>query len=210
MTSENETAFSEARKEVRGYLRTVWWLVILRGLLLIALGVFALLSPLYAVAVLVIFFGAFALVDGIALSVAAVASRKEVRGWGWDLTHGILSIIAGLLILLLPGMVGVVGFVGTLAVRWFLVASRSIGGVLELVVAFGEKGIPHRGWRIAGGIISILFALLLAILIILNPIGTALALIWVFGVFAIIAGIILIVDSFALRSEARRVADKKG
>jgi len=176
--------------------RSLWWLVLIRGILLVVLGVLAFLQPIQAVVIFTLVVGIYAIADGILVIVASIATRKQYSGWGWLLAQGVLTILAGLIIVALPGFTGAFGI---LAIVWFLVFSTLIGGVFELVAAFKHHG-SSRGWGIAAGVVDILFAILLAVLIFTSPAGTILATIWLIGVGAIVFGITFIVGAFRLRS----------
>jgi len=61
-----------------------WWALVIRGVAGVLFGIGALVWPPAAVAVLVLLFGAYALVDGIFNIVPQCADReKAVAGDGW-------------------------------------------------------------------------------------------------------------------------------
>ncbi len=178
--------------------------MLVRGILLVLLGIFALISPILAVWAIVVAFGVYAIVDGIFLIAAAITSRKTYSSWGWVIAQGALLIIAGVLILSLPGIVGTFG---VLVLLWFLVFSAIVGGVMEIVGASSQKG-SSKTWGIVGGILDILFGALLGVLVWLNPVGAGFALVWVIAIAAIVFGVILIVSSFQVRRGVGAVADR--
>ena len=55
-----------------------WALVVLRGAAAVLFGLVTLLAPAISLAVLVFFFGAYALADGIFTAIAAVANRRNL------------------------------------------------------------------------------------------------------------------------------------
>ncbi|MCK7558210.1 DUF308 domain-containing protein [Chitinophaga sedimenti] len=74
-------------------------------------------------------------------------------------------------------------------------------GLMEVIVAIRlRKQINGEGWYILGGLISIIFGILFW----LNPIAAAISLTWLFGVYAVIIGIMLISLASRLRKHAKR------
>lgn len=84
---------------IGGGIRT---LNIILGILLVLLGVVALKDVSTAAAVLVIFALAFIGVGWIVEGVMALVEAGRVRSSGWAIAYGVLSIIAGLVVLFLP------------------------------------------------------------------------------------------------------------
>jgi uncharacterized membrane protein HdeD (DUF308 family) len=85
-------------------LKRHWWVPVLRGVAAIIFGVIAFTHPLMAAATLVIFFGAWVLVDGIFRIVGAIGHRNSDPDWGFNLIIGILGVIVGLLTFLAPAI----------------------------------------------------------------------------------------------------------
>ncbi len=180
----------------RSALRGLWWLILIRGILLVVLGILALAWPGMTVTALVLLLGAYAVVDGVILIITAIASHAEHRGWGWLVAEGALAVIAGLLVLTMPGFVGVAA---VLTILWFIVFSAIIGGILEIVAAVGQHG---GGWAIASGALYILFGVVLMISVVLEPAAAALTLVWIFGIYAIVFGVVLAVVAIQARRGA--------
>jgi uncharacterized membrane protein HdeD (DUF308 family) len=74
-----------------------------RGLAAILFGVLTLIWPKLTLFVLVLMFGIFAVVSGITAVAAAIRSHGEPH-WGVLLFEGILSIAAGVVALIWPGI----------------------------------------------------------------------------------------------------------
>src|SRR5690606_33802723 len=116
--------------------------------------------------------------DGIAEIIHAVQMRKSDRRWGWLLFQGIVSALAGLAAVILPGLAGLVG---GLVVLWTIVVYTLLHGIMGIASAAGIREGSGRIWGIVAGVVSIVFAILLAIFVLLNPGATVLSLIWVVG-----------------------------
>ncbi|TWT77661.1 acid-resistance membrane protein [Posidoniimonas polymericola] len=180
-----------SRREVLTAISSVWWLLLLRGVLLIVLGGYALLTPGLTLEAYSWVLGVFVLADGVLALVAAVMGWGESRGW--TLLRGVLGVIAGLVIVANPALFGIVTI-------WILVTILAvqmiIGGGLEIYVAIKErKEIEGEGWMILAGVFSILFGLL----VLAAPLLAGRTLIQVIGAFAIIFGISLCVTAFRIK-----------
>ena len=166
-----------------------WWLILMGGILNIIIGGLLLTVPVKTVVVLVIALGIYWMVSGVFILVGMFIDHSA---WGWKLFAGVLSIIAGIVILrypLISSMVIpqlVVLFIGIISV---------IQGIVILVLAF--KG---GGW--GAGLLGAL-AIILGIILILayGEIGTGAALVWATAIIAIIAGIAQIFQAFRQRTD---------
>jgi uncharacterized membrane protein HdeD (DUF308 family) len=196
MTDSASAATTPSTDPLAALAKGLWWLLLLRGVLAIVFGIIALLAPSAALTAIAIVYGAYALVDGVAAGVHAVQSRATNPRWGWMLAGGIASVLAGLVALILPGIVGTLG---GLVVLWTLVAWSIVSGIMGLRSAAGASG-RARTWGLVAGVLSLVFGIALGIAIFVNPGATLLSLIWTAGIWAIIFGVLLLVAAFTMRS----------
>ena len=175
-----------------------WWLVALRGLFAIIFGVVAVIWPDITVQALVLVFGVYAIVDGVLSSVTAVGNRKQYPRWGLVLLNGLLSIAAGVMAFVWPGI--------TALVLLFLIAAWAIvTGLFEVAGAIAlRRELKGEGWLVLSGVLSILFGLA----IVTWPGAGALALVWLIAAYAIVFGITLIALGFRLRRVDQELKDK--
>lgn len=170
-----------------------WWALLLRGIAAIAFGLLAFIWPGITLTALVFLWGAYALVDGAFSIAAGVKSHGEYRRWWVLLLEGILSVIAGVLAFVIPGITALVLLL--LIGAWAIVT-----GVFEVVEAIQmRKYIRGELLLILAGIASILFGVLLFI----NPGAGALAVVWLIGIYAIVFGVILVALSLRLHGMLR-------
>lgn len=162
-----------------------WWLLLVQGIAALVVGVFLLMSPAVTTVILVQIFGWFWLFQGIFALGSLFVDRTQ---WGWRLFSGILSIWAGAYIIGSP-LIGAAVFVGVMTL--ILGINGMIIGVLDLIKAF--KG---GGWGI--GVLGAL-SLIIGAAITFNLAKYAVVLPWVWGVFAVIGGIMAIIGAFQLR-----------
>ena len=168
-----------------------WWLILLRGICAILFGVLAFVWPGLTLLTLILLYGAFMLVDGVLALAAAIMGGAAAPRW-WLAVAGLLSIAAGLLAFLWPGI--------TALVLLFFIAGWAIAsGVMQIIGAIRlRKEIDNEWYLVAAGALSVLFGILL----ILQPGAGALASILVIGAFAIAYGVVLILFSLRLRRHA--------
>ena len=165
-----------------------WWVFLLRGLLAIAFGVIAFTYPGITLAVLVIFFGAYALVDGAFIIGATLANWRHMENHWLPMLQGILGVFVGVLTFRLPA-------VTALGLLIYIAAWSLATGALEIVAAIElRKVMKGELWLLLSGICSVIFAFLLM----LNPFAAAIGLLWLIAVWAVVFGVLLIGLSFKL------------
>jgi uncharacterized membrane protein HdeD (DUF308 family) len=168
-----------------------WWMLLLRGVAAIIFGLLALAWPGMTLLTLILFYGAFVLVDGVLAIVAAITGGTMAPRW-WLAIVGLLGIAAGLLTFLMPGL--------TAVVLLYLIAGWAIAtGAFQIVGAIRlRKEIDNEWYLILCGVVSVLFG----VAMFMAPGAGALALIWVIGIYAIIIGALLVGLSFRLKKHA--------
>ena len=171
-------------------LKRHWWVPVLRGVAAIVFGVIAFVYPGLTVAVLVLLFGAWVLVDGVFRIVGAIGHRASDLDWGWQLVIGILGIIIGFLTFHAPAITA-------LALVIYIAAWALMIGATEIAVAFKlRREIKGEWFLILMGLLSIVFAIML----LWNPLPGALALVWLIASYAIVFGILGVILGFRLRT----------
>ena len=184
------SAVSDSRSDaMSATLAQNWWLIALRGVVGILFGLIALFFPGTTMLSLVIVFSAYMLVDGGFAIAAAVRAARQHERWGWLTFEGLANIATGIIAFLWPGLT-VLAFVLLIA-AWAIVS-----GGLMLGAAFRLKIDYGRWWLLLGGLLSIVFGVLL----VLAPLIGALVLTWWLGAYALVFGIVLLVLAFRLRS----------
>src|SRR6478736_241332 len=171
-------------------LKRHWWVPVLRGIAAVVFGVMAFVYPGLTVAVLVLLFGAWVLVDGIFRVVGALGHRGSDKEWGFDLVIGIMGIIIGFLTFHAPRITA-------LALIIYIAAWALMIGATEIALAIKlRREIKGEWFLVLMGLLSIAFAVLL----LWNPLAGAAALIWIIAWYAVIFGVLGIFLGFRLRS----------
>lgn len=164
-----------------------WWALLLRGIAALLFGLAALFWPGITLYVLIIFFGAYTLVDGVFAIVAGIRGSGG-RRWVF-LAEGVLGILAGLIALLYPGM--------TAFVLLYVIAIWAIlTGLIRVVMAVWlRREIENEWFLVLSGVLSVLFGVFLAAM----PGAGLLSLVWLIGIFELILGVALIILGFEVR-----------
>jgi uncharacterized membrane protein HdeD (DUF308 family) len=175
-------------------LARYWWVVVLRGVLAIALGVLAFVWPVVTLTSLVIVFGAYALVDGVFALLSAVRGGGAEPWWLLVLEGGV-GIGIGVLTLVAPGITA-------LALLFYIAIWAIATGVLEIAAALAlRKEIEGEWLLVLGGLVSVAFGALL----IARPGAGALAVLWLIGGYAIAFGALLVLLGLKLRRRGASV-----
>ena len=171
-------------------LKRHWWVPVIRGIAAIVFGVIAFTHPVMAIATLVLFFGAWVLIDGIFRVVGAIGHRASDPDWGWHIVIGIMGIIVGLLTFHAPRITA-------LALVIYIAAWALMMGASEIAIAVKlRREIKGEWFLILMGLASIVFAVLL----LWNPVAGAAALIWLIAWYAVVLGVLGIFFGFRLRT----------
>ena len=181
---------TERMADVTAAVRGLWWLVLLRGILAILFGLFALFAPGGALLALVFVFGAYAILDGVTALVVGIRHRQEDPHWVWHLVQGVVSVLAGIIAFVWPG-------VTVLAILFVIAFWSIVGGIAEVAESFmmRKRGGEGWGWVLAAGIVSVLFGIVLLV----SPSAALITLLWLVGIYAIVFGVIIIVWAVRLR-----------
>ncbi len=162
-----------------------WWVFALRGALALLFGVGALSYPGLTVLVLIIFFGIYALIDGVMALVMGIGEKK----WSGYMLLGLISVAAGVVAIARPGATA-------LALLFVIGIWALVKGVTEIVAAIQIRKEVEGEWALAlSGVFSVLFGLF----ILVRPGAGALALVWLIAIYAFALGILQLMVGFKLR-----------
>jgi len=168
-----------------------WWVLLLRGILLIIVGLLAFVSPL----VWVTFVGIYMLFDGFSLLMAGFSDQPAGQSRWPLLISGILGLVAGLIVLWNPA-------IGGLTLTIVIAAWAIVTGILTIISAIKvREEIDNEWWLILSGVLAIIFG----ILVFQNVLAGILTIAWIFAIFAIVAGIFSIALAFRVRDFGTRI-----
>jgi uncharacterized membrane protein HdeD (DUF308 family) len=115
-------------------------LLALLGILSVIVGLWAVRHVLLTLLALTVFLGIYWVVSGT-IEIFTMLSHRDVRDRGWSILMGVLSVLAGIIVLIWPGASLV-----TLAVIlgiWLV-----IFGVMEIMAAFRVRAVGRGASRL--------------------------------------------------------------
>jgi len=173
--------------QLRG-LATLWWLLVLFGVVVLGVGVFFVVSPHETLTTFTVIAGILLLLDGVLAIVASIFGRTEGRGM--LALVGALSAIAGLILIKKPFDTLLV-FALIVGV-WLVVA-----GVVRFVSAFSDP--EGRTGNIVIGLIDVIAG----VIILSWPAPSLATLAVIIGIVLIFRGALFIAAGWQLRRLAR-------
>jgi uncharacterized membrane protein HdeD (DUF308 family) len=191
---------------VRPFVLRFWWVVVVRGLLALALGVSFLTGPLSAPPFVVASVAVYWILDGIlALGVAVVAYRHGLGGW-LLLSRGVVAILIGLVLLgsptqaLIPGwrpfvmlsiifLLPLILLLSAAQTIWAVIMELAVWATIRREILGDWSGVVAAAWMAVTGVIVWAAALGLS--------GQ------LFAPLSAVAGAVLIHSGFRLRAASR-------
>jgi uncharacterized membrane protein HdeD (DUF308 family) len=166
-----------------------WWVLLIRGLVAIALGVSTIVWPGITLLALAFLFGAFSLVDGAMSIVLGIRGEADGTIWWTMILLGVLAAMAGIIAFAWPGL--------TLLVLVTIIGvSAIVRGVFEIMAAVRLRKVLDDEWILGlSGFMSILFGGL----ILWRPDVGLLAIALLIGAYMIALGILAVALSLRLR-----------
>ena len=157
-----------------GLVTRDWWVFAIRGIAAIVFGFLAFIWPAATLAVLVLLFGAYVLVDGVSLLVALARGDALARRHAWA-----VAIMGVLVTFVWPGL--------TALSLLYLVAFWAIAmGTFQVIAAIAlRRELDGEFWMALGGVASIVFGAFL----VASPGGGLLSLVWLVGIWSVVFGV---------------------
>ncbi len=166
-----------------------WWVGLIEGIVAILFGIAALFWPGLTIATLVVLFSVYVLVWGIAEIIHGLMSIGKGNTWFLSLIFGAFALGVGVYLTRHPQV--------TFATFILLIGFTFIlRGIADIVAAFiGNQLQTSRALTIIIGVIGVIAG----IVVLRQPVGSGVAIVWILGLFALISGIMTIALSFDLK-----------
>jgi uncharacterized membrane protein HdeD (DUF308 family) len=163
-----------------GLVSRNWWVFAIRGIAAIVFGILAFIWPAMTLTVLVLLFGAYVLVDGVALLVALVRGDALARRHGWAVgVIGVLGIVVGVGTFAWPGLTA-------LSLLYLVAFWATLTGAFQVLAAVAlRRELDGEFWMALGGVASIVFGALLVAF----PGEGLISLAWLVGIWSVVFGI---------------------
>ncbi len=162
-----------------GLVAREWWLFAIRGVAALVFGILAFIWPEATLTVLVFLFGAYVLVDGVALLVALVRGDPVARRHAWAVGFiGVLGIVAGVVTFVWPNL--------TAMSLLYIVAFWAIAtGGFQVIAAIAlRRELDNEFLMALGGVASVVFGALLVVF----PSEGLISLVWLVGIWSVVFG----------------------
>jgi uncharacterized membrane protein HdeD (DUF308 family) len=183
------TATGQGRLQIAREIGRAWWVFLVLGILWVLFGMFVLSYRVGSLLALAIMAGVAFILSGV----AELGAASHAPSWRWlYLLSGVLSVIAGVIAFIWPG---ITLFVLSVVLSWFLV-------VMGIVHVVGALAGPKRDWwwvTLLLGIAEFLLGAWAAG----YPGRSLLVFVNLVGIYALIHGFTEIFGAFAVRELAR-------
>jgi len=166
-----------------------WYLPLIAGLILIAIGIWTFSNKLETFAALAFLFSLSFVFSGLMETGYALFNRHRMDGWGWSLAMGLLTFMVGILLFARPGisMVTLTFFIG------FVVLFRSMNAI-SMAMHLRNFGASYGGLLLMG-ILGMIFGFIL----LWDPKLAGLSVVIYTGIALIIAGLFNVLISLILK-----------
>lgn len=172
------------------YRETVFWWLLVRGVLALVFGLVMLWLPGAGALGLSLAVGLWLVLDGITGCGIAIQRRRTGRRWKMPLLGGVVALLAGLAVVVFPYAAAVVG---ALTVLWILAVGLAVRGLLEIIDRRSGR------WGSFLGLVNVVVAVVLGIVMAVNPLIALGALVIVVGVYGVVFGLSTILNAFSVR-----------
>lgn len=171
-----------------------WYLLTLRGIFLVILGIYAISRPTEPIIKIVNIFEAFTIVSGLLLIQNALLNRHH-KNWQFVLFNGLLDLSFGIMLRFVPEL-NIMDLKIVLAI-WFLYS-----GLIQIVDSFILIHDNIKNWWFE--LISGMLSFILAFILIAVRMKMQKEVFVVVGIFALIFGVFLSVSSFVVREKKEK------
>jgi uncharacterized membrane protein HdeD (DUF308 family) len=114
-----------------------WWLMLLRGLLGIGVGILAFVEPGVVALAVLFYIAIWAIATGMLEIATAIRLRREIEGEWLLILSGLISVVFGVVLIARPGS-------GALALLWLIASFAVAFGVVLVILAFKARGFARR------------------------------------------------------------------
>ena len=166
------------------------WMSLATGLLLVATAIYMFANPATPLAVLGFVFSIAVLLGGVFELVRYFGALKPART-GWDLVNGILTVVAGL-ILLSASAGAQATYIPTIVGVWLIAWA-----LIRLMAAQGLKYLSFAAGRHLQ--LSAIGTLILGLLVLLFPMFFGVAAVWMAALGLLVTGLVFVGDFFVSR-----------
>lgn len=179
--------------------KNIWWILLLKGILLVLFGLFTVFWPAISFIALSLVFALYILLSGVMNIIYGITGISTHRYWFLILALGIFEIGVGVFAINHP-------HISITALALLIGFTFLIRGIFEIISAFDDMFMhTYRILLALGGTLSIIVGMI----ILRYPIRGSIAFTWVLGIYALIAGPMLIALSVIANDFSHAINDKE-
>lgn len=172
----------------------ILWATLLKGVLLIVLGIWMLRMPKESFEAMAFVIGLIVVLGGVAESFFSYRIRRAQGEWGWNFSGGIIDIIIGIFLMINP--MAILALITIFISFWLILFSILI---IRKSVTLKRLGREGWGWNLFFGI----FLLVLGMVLIWHPQAVGVTLIFWLAFSFLTLGIFRIILAFQARNFLR-------
>lgn len=142
---------------MKSVFKSVKWLMLISGILIVLLGIIMLFTPLQNLAALAVFIGIAMLVSGVSEIISFFSAERFERS-GWALTSGIITTILSLWIIFGRGSEMLLALFPIVFALWIITS-----GIIRIIGSRSLKadGFSNWVWTLVFGILGIVLGVVL-------------------------------------------------
>lgn len=175
-------------KKLNDFLTATWWMLLVRGIVLLFFGVAALLWPDIPLTSLVVVFALFLIADGVIEVLIGMSGVENHRYWFLIITKGILEVGVGIFALVNDDFT-VDGFALLVGLTLFAM------GVLAIIATFEEYSNKIKFVHMVAGVLSVLAS----VIVLLYPDDQGLDFVWALGAYGLLAGTMVVASAIDIK-----------
>ena len=174
-----------------------WWVLMVRGLAAIALGICAMVLPEVTLIALVFLFGTFTIIDGIAAILLGCRGEADGTVWWTMVILGLVAVAAGIAAFAWPDLT-------LLVLATIIAVSAIVRGTFEIYAAIALRKELDDEWILGlSGAMSVIFGAL----IMFRPGAGLIAITLLIGAYMLALGVFAIALALRLRMMGRKWAN---
>ncbi|MEO6844487.1 MAG: DUF308 domain-containing protein [Ginsengibacter sp.] len=167
-----------------------WWLITLKGLIFIFLGIYILKFPVGGMLGMIVYGGVLLFLSGFIIISFAISTRKLNPTWKWQLSEGILDILLALILLSNIGLTAI-------TLPYVFALFGILTGIFWIMESLFFRRNIYKYWSVA--LIAGIFSILIGILIFYRPLLAMLTIFAFIGLMFVVQGIFLVLFSLEIR-----------
>lgn len=177
-----------------------WYVPLIIGIMLIVIGGYIFSAPLETYLTLTVLFSVSFIAFGILEIVFSLQNSKTLSNWGWYLIGGLISLLAGIYLIIHPG-------ISVEILPTFVALTLLFRCSLYLGISFDLRRLGILSWGNVA--IASILGMILSFMLLANPLFAGLSLVTLTALSFIFSGSTSVVLAFRLKKAKELFGQKK-